>query len=94
MSTDQTSAAKAWLGAPANISPTEASRLNSTSSEYDLFSQAKRLWLDEKGDDMVEYGLLVVFIALAVASAVGLLTNAIKYAFSAAASPSGASVGK
>jgi pilus assembly protein Flp/PilA len=44
----------------------------------------ERLWQEEEGQDLVEYALLVVLIALAVAAAMNTLANSIASAFSAA----------
>jgi len=44
-----------------------------------------RLWKEEEGQDLVEYGLLVVLIALAAIGAMGSLATAISKAFSSAA---------
>jgi pilus assembly protein Flp/PilA len=41
----------------------------------------KRLWLDEQGQDLVEYALLLVLIALAAAATVQTLGTAIKSVF-------------
>ena len=46
----------------------------------------KRLWQEEEGQDLVEYGLLVVVIALFAVAAMGNLAKAIASAFSNAAS--------
>lgn len=45
----------------------------------------KRLWQEEEGQDLVEYGLLVVVIALFAVAAMGNLAKAISNAFSNAA---------
>ena len=45
----------------------------------------KRLWQEEEGQDLVEYGLLVVVIALFAVAAMGQLASAISNAFSNAA---------
>jgi pilus assembly protein Flp/PilA len=45
----------------------------------------KRLWQEEEGQDLVEYGLLVVVIALFAVAAMGNLASAISNAFSNAA---------
>jgi pilus assembly protein Flp/PilA len=42
----------------------------------------KHLWQEEEGQDLVEYALLVVLIALAVAAAMNTLANSISSAFS------------
>jgi pilus assembly protein Flp/PilA len=41
----------------------------------------KRLWQEEEGQDLVEYGLLLVLIALAATAAMGTLASAISNAF-------------
>jgi pilus assembly protein Flp/PilA len=41
----------------------------------------KRLWQDEEGQDLVEYALLLVLIALAAAATVQTLGTAIKTVF-------------
>jgi len=46
----------------------------------------KRLWQEEEGQDLVEYALLLVLVALAAVSTMGTLASAIKGAFSTAAS--------
>jgi pilus assembly protein Flp/PilA len=42
----------------------------------------RRLWQDEQGQDLTEYALLMVLIALAAVAAMGTLGNAINNAFS------------
>jgi pilus assembly protein Flp/PilA len=44
----------------------------------------KRLWKDEEGQDMVEYGLLVALIGVVVAGVIPALTTAIAGTFTAA----------
>jgi pilus assembly protein Flp/PilA len=46
----------------------------------------KRLWTEEDGQDLVEYGLLVVLIGLFAIAAMGQLANAVSTVFSTAAS--------
>ena len=46
----------------------------------------KRLWKEEEGQDLVEYGLLIVLVALICIGAMSTLANAISLAFSGAAS--------
>jgi pilus assembly protein Flp/PilA len=46
----------------------------------------KRLWREEKGQDLVEYGLLLVLIALAALAAIGPMGSGVSTVFSAAAS--------
>jgi pilus assembly protein Flp/PilA len=45
----------------------------------------QRLWHEEEGQDLTEYGLLVVLIALAVITAMSTLGNAINIVYSRAA---------
>lgn len=44
-----------------------------------------RLWSDEEGQDLTEYALILVLIALTTIAAMGKLTNSIKTTFSTAA---------
>ena len=44
-----------------------------------------RLWKEEEGQDLTEYGLLLVLVALAALGSMGILANAINNAFSTAA---------
>ncbi len=46
----------------------------------------KRLWKEESGQDLTEYALLLVLVALAAIGSMGTLANAINNAFSKAAS--------
>jgi len=45
-----------------------------------------RLWQEEEAQDLVEYGLLIVLVALAAITAMGTLASAIKNVFTTAAS--------
>jgi len=45
----------------------------------------KRLWQEEEGQDLVEYGLLVVLVGLAAIAAMSGLATGISTAFSKAA---------
>jgi pilus assembly protein Flp/PilA len=45
----------------------------------------KRLWQEEEGQDLVEYGLLVVLVALAAIGAMSSLASGVSDAFSKAA---------
>jgi pilus assembly protein Flp/PilA len=47
---------------------------------------ARQLWGDEQGQDLTEYALLVVLLALAAVIGMGQLAGAINNVFSAAAS--------
>jgi pilus assembly protein Flp/PilA len=44
-----------------------------------------RLWREEDGQDLVEYGLLLVLVALAAIAGMKTLANAINVTFSSAA---------
>jgi pilus assembly protein Flp/PilA len=44
----------------------------------------KRLWKEEEGQDLVEYGLLIVLVALGAIAGMKTLANAINTAFSSA----------
>jgi pilus assembly protein Flp/PilA len=44
-----------------------------------------RLWKEEEGQDLTEYALLLVLLALAAIASLGTLANAINNAFSRAA---------
>ena len=46
----------------------------------------KKLWQEEEGQDLVEYGLLVVLIGMFLIAAMGNLANGISTMFSGAAS--------
>jgi len=46
----------------------------------------KRLWKEERGQDLVEYGLLLVLVALACVGAMSGLAGAIANTFNSAAS--------
>jgi len=45
----------------------------------------KRLWKEEEGQDLVEYGLLLALIALAAIASVGTISQSISDIFSSAA---------
>jgi Flp pilus assembly pilin Flp len=92
MSTGKSSSARAAFPA-AHFHPVEESEKCGSGVAPSFVSEVKRLWLEERGDDMVEYGLLLVFVALAVASAVGLLTTAVKYAYGLFGGPDKGSIG-
>jgi pilus assembly protein Flp/PilA len=46
----------------------------------------KRLWQEEEGQDLVEYGLLVVLVALAAIAGMNALAGAINSTFNTAGS--------
>jgi len=46
----------------------------------------RRLWKEEEGQDLTEYGLLLVLVALAAIAGMSALATAINNAFSSAAS--------
>jgi Flp pilus assembly pilin Flp len=45
----------------------------------------KRLWQEQRGEDLTEYALLLVLLSLAAVSSLNTLANAINAAFSTAA---------
>jgi Flp pilus assembly pilin Flp len=45
----------------------------------------KRVWQEERGQDLVEYGLLLVLVSLGAVAAMGTLASAISNAFGNAA---------
>lgn len=49
-------------------------------------SLLKRLWEEESGQDLVEYGLLLVLVSLGAVAAMGTLASAISGAFGSASS--------
>jgi len=51
-----------------------------------MMSLLKRLWQEEEGQDLTEYALLVVLIALFAITATKTLANAISNVFTTAAS--------
>ena len=44
-----------------------------------------RVWKDEEGQDLIEYGLLLVFIALVAVASLGSIKSAVVNIFSGAA---------
>jgi Flp pilus assembly pilin Flp len=54
-------------------------------SEMKLNKQLQQLWRDESGQDLTEYGLLLVLVSLAATAAMGSLATAISTAFGTAA---------
>jgi Flp pilus assembly pilin Flp len=56
-----------------------------TLTRTDMKSFLLRLWNEEEGQDLVEYALLVVLLALAAITTLGTLANTIKNTFSNAA---------
>jgi Flp pilus assembly pilin Flp len=46
----------------------------------------RKLWLEDDGQDLAEYGLLLILIAVAVVTGVGLFKDQIVAAFSSATS--------
>ena len=55
------------------------------SGEIQMKSLMTRLWQEEEGQDLTEYGLLLVLVALAAITSMSTLANAIKTVFSTAA---------
>jgi pilus assembly protein Flp/PilA len=50
-----------------------------------MLSMLHKLWRDEEGQDLTEYALLLVLVALAAITAMGTLANAVSTVFSNAA---------
>jgi len=50
-----------------------------------MTSLLKRLWHEEEGQDLVEYGLLIFLIGLTAIASMGKLANAISTVFASAA---------
>jgi pilus assembly protein Flp/PilA len=57
-------------------------RLGTIQPEDDVKTLLNRLWQDEKGQDLVEYALLLVLIALAAAATIQTLGTSIVNVFS------------
>jgi pilus assembly protein Flp/PilA len=57
----------------------------SNEGKYTMTKLLKRLWQEEEGQDLVEYGLLVVLIALFAIGAMSGLATGVSTAFSKAA---------
>jgi len=51
----------------------------------------RRLWREERGQDLVEYGLLLVLVSLGAVAAMGTLASAISGAFGSASTNLGSS---
>jgi pilus assembly protein Flp/PilA len=60
--------------------------LNTSRRTKRMKNLLKRLWREEEGQDLVEYGLLLALLALAAVTTMGTLANAIKNVFTSAAS--------
>lgn len=52
---------------------------------FTVKSLLNRLWKEEEGQDLVEYGLLLVLIALGAIASMGALSKAVSNVFSNAA---------
>jgi pilus assembly protein Flp/PilA len=50
-----------------------------------MFAILQKLWREEQGQDLTEYALLLVLVALGAIAAMGTLSNAIQSTFSNAA---------
>ena len=59
--------------------------ISKNEGKYTMNNLLKRLWQEEEGQDLVEYGLLVVLIALFAIGAMSGLAKGISTAFSTAA---------
>jgi len=51
-----------------------------------MLEQLERLWLEEEGQDLTEYGLLLLLVALSAIAAMKKLASAISPLFSTASS--------
>jgi pilus assembly protein Flp/PilA len=49
--------------------------------EWEMKNLLKRFWQEEEGQDLVEYGLLLVLVSLGAVAAMGTLASAISNAF-------------
>lgn len=58
--------------------------LNTSWRTKSMRNLLKRLWLEEEGQDLVEYGLLLALLAMAAIATMGTLANAIKNTFTSA----------
>ena len=54
--------------------------------ETTMHNLIKRLWQDEEGQDLVEYGLLLVLVALVAVASISTVGSAVSTIFSNAAS--------
>ncbi len=63
----------------------DVSRLRMKFRMAKLTTQLRKLWRDELGQDLTEYALLVVLIALASVLAIGALAGAISNTFTSTA---------
>ena len=57
-----------------------------TFGEEEMKSLLMRLWKEENGQDLVEYGLLIVLVALVAVASMKVLSSSISAAFTNAAS--------
>jgi pilus assembly protein Flp/PilA len=60
--------------------------LGNSGREKEMNKHLMRLWKEEEGQDLTEYALLLVLIALAAVTVMGTLGNAINNVFSTGAS--------
>ena len=51
-----------------------------------MIDTLRKLWLEDEGQDLAEYGLLLILIAVAVVTGIGLFKDQIVSAFSKATS--------
>jgi pilus assembly protein Flp/PilA len=52
----------------------------------EMINTLRKLWLEDEGQDLAEYGLLLILIAVAVVTGIGLFKDQIVAAFSKATS--------
>jgi Flp pilus assembly pilin Flp len=51
-----------------------------------MINSLRKLWRDDEGQDLAEYGLLLILICVALVTAIGLFKNQISTVFSSATS--------
>lgn len=51
-----------------------------------MVNTLRKMWLDDEGQDLAEYGLLLILIAVALVTAIGLFKTQIVAAFTSATS--------
>jgi pilus assembly protein Flp/PilA len=59
-----------------------AKQSSNQNEEHMMKALVKRLWSDEEGQDLVEYGLLIALVALAATAGMNALATAINSTFS------------
>jgi Flp pilus assembly pilin Flp len=67
-----------WVGLLPNLQPTNE-------EDIEMKNLLKRLWQEERGQDLVEYSFLLAFVALAATAGMNYLASAINTTLSVAA---------